>query len=99
MARDGTGVGRGEREDVDGVIDLEAIRARRDAAKSGPWHVEFLCGRIAESTHALPNIAIWTGSVLLDEDPAPAEFIAHARQDIDDLLAEVDRLRSDKISS
>lgn len=69
---------------------LEAIRKRAEAAQEGPWL-------------SLPEIngedfAILTG----DRDDtvafgvyeaANAEFIAHAREDIPALLAEVERLR------
>lgn len=66
--------------------DLEAIRARKDAATPGPWDAPLLGG-------------VWTdddggGWITTDAEDANAEFIAHARTDIPDLLEAIDRLRS-----
>ena len=66
-------------------IDLDAIRRRMDAATPGPW------------MHGTDGL-VWpprmgdpvSGSAHL----ADAAFIAHARQDVPVLLAEVDRLRA-----
>jgi len=66
-------------------LDLDAIRARLAAATPGPWT-------------AHPDGLVWSD---LPGDPvsgsveqANAELIAHARQDIPALLAEVERLRA-----
>jgi len=64
---------------------LAAIRAREAAANPGPWAAE-------------DDGLVWgqgpgdpvSGSAQL----ADAEFIAHARQDIPDLLAELDEMRA-----
>jgi hypothetical protein len=60
------------------TTDLDAIRARTDAATAGPWH-----GEHAEFGYV--TIGDWL--------PADAEFIAHARTDIPFLLDLVDELR------
>ena len=80
--------------------ELSEIRARLDAATPGPWE-SFIEGR----DHTSGDDFIRTGG-LRDDCPdiyvqhesraAPAadlDFIAHARQDIPRLLAEVERLR------
>lgn len=65
-------------------IDLEAISARAEAATPGPWET-------------LDNIttAVWSGGnpiALTYQSMPDADFIAHAREDIPALLAEVKRL-------
>lgn len=73
-------------------IDLDAIRAREAAATPGPW---FDDGQeiYTESEHD------WVAETLDIDNPkstaANAQFIAHAREDIPGLLAEVDRLRAE----
>lgn len=67
-------------------LDLEAIRARCDAATPGPWHVEG--GR-----------AVWTPGDMHIGDQRKAEdanFIAQGRQDVPALVAEVERLRKQR---
>ena len=80
--------------------ELAAIRARVDAASPAPWE-SFIEGR----DHLAGDDFIRIGgldlawhdmNVLHDTHPAPPhdlDFIAHARQDIPRLLAEVERLR------
>jgi beta-galactosidase GanA len=73
--------------------ELQAIRARAEAATSGPWErvgydndPYLSCTwRIAGPTYY--NLAV-------NANKADAEFIAAARQDIPRLLDEVERLRS-----
>jgi hypothetical protein len=64
--------------------DLEAIKARADAADDGPWTVH-------------PFHEVWSASnLLLVEDcytDANAAFIAHARTDVPTLLGIIERLR------
>lgn len=74
-------------------IDLDAIKARAEAATPGPWVREW-----AFSTHfVVPEAAerVADGNVarLKAHQRADAEFIAHAREDVPALLAEVERLR------
>ena len=60
-------------------IDLEAIRARAEAASEGPWYEE---GWFTEDEDG----------DYVEIEPADAVFISHAREDIPALLAEVERL-------
>ena len=82
---------------------LAEIKARCEAATPGPWvdrlrDFECLDGYGLES-HPTVETNGKTVCVLCerefddDNDEADAVFIAHARQDIPDLLAEVERLR------
>ena len=62
---------------------LAAIRARRDAATPGPWRKDH-----TDAT-TISALGHFIGETLRDAD---AEFVAHARQDVDDLLDYVDEL-------
>lgn len=72
--------------------DLDAIRQRADAATPGPWGVEQYGTTLAVHAYQVSDAVAMIG----DEDHPPAgsdaEFIAHAREDVPALLAEVDRL-------
>ena len=70
--------------------ELEAIEARVDATTGGPWR-SFIEGRDHEGGSSFiqtaeQDIELSGGSV------ADQDFIAHARQDIPRLLAEIRRL-------
>ena len=68
--------------------DLDAIRARAEAATEGPWEAEALEGNIVTPTQGtIVEVYSWTD--------ADAEFIAHAREDVPALLAEVEQLRAE----
>ena len=79
----------------------EAARARCEAATEGPWES---CGGTIEGgptsgrdvvTTAVDCMAYcYGGRGRGVEHPEDREFIAHARADIPDLLAEVERLRA-----
>ena len=76
-------------------IDLAAIRARADAATEGPWTFDD-CSDVRGAKGEFRAPGPWNGFMLvgpwlLDADP---KFIAAARLDIPNLLAEVERLRS-----
>ena len=75
-----------------GGLDLEAIRARADAATDGPWEVS----RGEDYRDGLPTRYVRFGpnsdSTVIDRDE-DAAFIAAARTDVGALLAEVERLR------
>lgn len=85
-------------------IDLDAIRARADAATDGPWRSDKEWGAITHGpdavVHAFYADDCESCAVNIEDeatvviDPADAEFIAHAREDIPALLAEVERLQS-----
>jgi hypothetical protein len=79
---------------------LEKIRARAAAASPPPWtwrrdpwldvylELEAPTGLVIEP-------ALWDdGYKGFGLSPADAEFLEHARQDVDDLLAEIERLRA-----
>ncbi len=76
--------------------ELEEIRSRSNAATQGPW-VSFIEGR--DHTSGSSFIMRGSGSArgedleLLGATVSDIDFIAHARQDVPTLLAEVARLR------
>lgn len=93
--------------------DIEAIRARKDAATPGPWEWDTEDGECLRSLSvtdreygefgsllaSYPRAVVMgypcrPGTGFAEYDGADAEFIAHARTDIPDLLEAVDRLRS-----
>ncbi len=73
---------------------LEKIRSRLAAATPGPWK-SFVEGRDHTSGSSFIKTAVddieLTGATVADQD-----FIAGARQDVEALLAEVERLRASK---
>lgn len=78
-------------------LDLDAIRARLDAATEGPWRVDEIARVWADRDPAgwdAFHIAACHDAVgrAGHDDEANAEFIAHARTDVERLLAKVGRL-------
>lgn len=76
-------------------MDLEAIRARAAAATGGPWVPYF--NSHGDPYVTLPGLYLTRRIADVSVSPddygkANAEFIAHAREDVPDLLAEVARL-------
>ncbi|GEL95375.1 hypothetical protein [Cellulomonas composti] len=84
---------------------LAAIRARVEAASEGPWTV--IAHDHARSRHeTTERMWVWgprhsvaqVGLADVDDEADPiradAEFVAHARDDVPDLLDEIDRLRA-----
>lgn len=74
---------------------LEAIRKRAEKAFNGPWHLEDRWSGLTSVVGRYPfgdNDAFSVGDCLRKQD---AEFIAHSREDIPALLAEVERLREE----
>ena len=82
------------------AAELEKIRARAEAATPGPWgftpapNSKFITSIYSDALGgpdkgdlAFANIGEW------GQQNSDAEFIAHARQDIPALIAEVERLR------
>jgi hypothetical protein len=72
------------------VTDLEQIRARAVAASDGPWQRHGSDVWTAGSPTALFTGRDGSAEVRQQAD-ADAEFVAHARQDVVDLLALLDK--------
>jgi hypothetical protein len=82
--------------------DLHAIKARYEATSIAPW-VSFIEGRDLEAGSSFIMTGIKKGDYIWDEKrgediefsgtPADLDFIAHARQDIPILIAEIERLK------
>jgi hypothetical protein len=69
--------------------ELAEIRKRAEAATEDPWFVE---GKTVYSSGVL--LAGTYPAMICDEcDVTEAEFIAHAREDVPKLLAEIERLK------
>lgn len=89
------------------TLDLPAIRARAEAATPGPWYalpdpapsrvdhgyrlVATTTRAAADNVYGLRDAMGYPGLTKLDSD-SDADFIAHAREDVPALLAEVERL-------
>lgn len=74
---------------------IEEIRRRASAASDGPWNYDHVGGFIAQHKTQCVLVQFWSKQE--DDFPnskANGRFIAHARTDIDFLLAEVDRLKA-----
>lgn len=80
---------------------LAEIKSRAEAATPGPWEAELQEVEVDHDGTEYPYTGAWVpracpwedGDGYVHMDDANAEFIANARQDIPDLLAEVERLR------
>ena len=80
---------------------LAEIRARAEAATEGPWEATWEEGDDWWSITGAPQRVGADGPWALcpevatsdARDPADATFIAHARTDVPDLVAEIERLR------
>jgi hypothetical protein len=74
------------------ILDTHAIRQRCDQATPGPWK-SFVEGRDHDSGSSF----IMTSGEdieLIGASVADLDFIAHARQDIPQLLVEIQRLKA-----
>ncbi|MFE1272111.1 hypothetical protein [Streptomyces sp. NPDC058758] len=77
---------------------LAEILARADAATKGPWCTD--SWEIYQDTEYTPGLSEWIGETCrgvvggLNQDRANAAFVAAARTDVPDLIAEVQRLRA-----
>ena len=78
------------------VIDLEAIGMREKLATPGPWIFgEFVNDTMDDDVHAENGQVICRAPEEIEDGwDLDMDFIAHARQDIPDLIAEVRRLRA-----
>ena len=79
-------------------LDLDAIWARADKATPGPWHKEhdeYGCVDIGNYGWVATGPFVPQYDVDSPQGQADAEFIAHAREDVPALLAEVTALRAE----
>jgi hypothetical protein len=72
---------------------LDAIKARCEAATRGPWTLTGSKHQLVDSDDKAPMYKSIVCEVWHDT-PNNAAFIVHARQDIPDLLQEVERLQA-----
>jgi hypothetical protein len=79
-------------------LDLDAIEARAEAATPGPWTTDGW--EIYQGTgDGAPDLMRWVGETCRADDydgsRADAAFIAHAREDVPAMAAEIRRLRAE----
>ncbi|MET9813213.1 hypothetical protein [Streptomyces sp. NPDC006355] len=77
---------------------LAEITARAKAATPGPWCTD--SWEIYQGAEYEPGISQWIGetcrgATTCEQDRADAEFVAHAREDVPALMAEVERLTAE----
>lgn len=88
------------------ALDLDAIRARADAATTAPWHPVGLPWNFGRPFVVAGSLDPHLGTFICDLETvgtdvgndnavADSDFIAHAREDVPALIAEVARLRLD----
>lgn len=74
--------------------EIAAIRARAEAATPGPWETDdvesWYVYKVERGSGVATEVAEFLSRMLRQSDAA---FVAHARQDVPDLLAEIERLR------
>lgn len=79
------------------MLDIDLIEARASAATPGPW-VTFEDGPYCDGAVYTAAEEEYWGQVCVDPEaddrPTDRQFIAHARDDIPDLIAEVRRMRA-----
>ena len=84
---------------------LQEIKERAEKATPGPWKVyqdaistsigtEFIHPQLNGPMPVITDAYHVGGAINIYIDDADAEFIAHARQDVPALIAEIERLRS-----
>ncbi|MDX3835660.1 hypothetical protein [Streptomyces europaeiscabiei] len=81
------------------VERLAEIEARADAATAGPWCTD--AWEIYQGVEYVPGISFWIGETCrgtseLGQDRADAAFVAAARSDVPELVAEVRRMRAER---
>ena len=80
-----------------GAVDIDAIKARCEAATPGPWYAE-RGGEFDDPYYSIPSVCrdrYGDNSLMVGSDKATADFIAAARTDVPALVAEVERLRDE----
>jgi hypothetical protein len=70
---------------------LNEIKKREEAATPGPWGVAKYSWSVVDHRNVIVSQVFGTS---LSRRSADEEFIAHAREDIPELVAEVERLRA-----
>lgn len=76
------------------MIDIDAIEKRANAATKGPWMYDPKFGLTHKTGQATILLMSSTERYCFSfRDDADAEFVAHAREDVPALIAEVRRLR------
>lgn len=79
-------------------LDLDAIQARADAATEGPWaRSGHDIGHVVYDSQGPCELAgpVMLGRVIGEAGYEDAEFIAHTRQDIPELIARIRELESE----
>ncbi|MEE1818007.1 hypothetical protein PUR59_23670 [Streptomyces sp. SP18ES09] len=81
---------------------LDEILDRANTATKGPWCTD--SWEIYQGTEYVPGISFWIGETCrgtsdLEQDRADAAFVAAARTDVPELVAEVQRLRAERHST
>ena len=77
--------------------ELQAIRVRAEKASEGPWDVDVPIDYCTDckNKYEIVQSALFLSPIVAElNDVDDAEFIAHAREDIPKLLAEIERLKS-----
>ena len=76
-------------------IDLDAIKAREQAASPSPWHATDLRHQKGGQIRIFAPRSLIANVLASGTRPGPdAEFIAEARADVPALVAEVERLQA-----
>ena len=74
---------------------LDEIQDRVDRATKGPWDAYLVSASRREAGYSAVEVSDTEVQVTRDVDSwFDADFIAHARQDIPRLIAEIERLRA-----
>ena len=73
--------------------ELEAIKRRCDAATAGPWRVEHGINVICADGKTATGATGTDAEYWHNRDKSNAEFIAHARTDIPNLIEEIEKLQ------
>ncbi|PBC80149.1 hypothetical protein BX265_4985 [Streptomyces sp. TLI_235] len=76
-------------------LDLGPIEARERAATDGPWYVEETRSDLTRWVTDLAGLLDISFGYVGNRTQADATFVAHAREDVHALLAEVRRLRTE----
>ena len=83
------------------MLNIEEIKEREQVATQGPWKVEPIAHRGVIAVKEGAAWIDWICSMQMSNRPNCAndtDFIAHAREDIPVLLAEVERLQEENVA-